>query len=394
MMRPGVGGAKKGGLVATVCLMLMGPRIVWGQSEPAPAVVAEARAHFQRGLALLNARNYDGALAEFERSYALNPRPSVLYNIAVTLQALHRYPEAARALERYLQEATNVQPARRAEIEQVLSQLRSLIARVRVTVEPAGATVRLDGRAVGTAPLARPVEVGPGRHVIEAVVPGRPTAREEFTIASGEDRSVFLTVAPAGSQSSSTAAHSTTGPASSALTARLRVRVTPPNAMVELDGSPIAADRVIETAAGSHSIVVRAQGRATWQGTVRLEPDSQREVTVRLAELSGLPPGFFYAGVGTTAALGVAAAVTGVLTLQARAELDQTPQGDPSEQEVQARGETLRTVTNVLLVGAGVAAVGSIVLLTQTQFSPPVSTVNVSMAPVSGGAWGGVRVRF
>lgn len=392
-MCPTVRMAKKGGAVALLCLVLVGSRVAWGQSS-APAAIAEARAHFDRGLTLLNAQNYEGALAEFERSYALNPRPSVLYNIAVTLQALHRYPEAARALERYLQEATNVQPARRAEIEQVLSQLRSLIARVNITVDPAGATVRVDGTVVGTAPLARPVEVGPGRHVIEAVVQGRPPVQEEFTIASGEERSIHLRVAPAEAQPSSTSVQPATESAPSAPSARLRVRVTPPDAVVELDGRPIAVGRVVETTAGSHSLVVRARGRATWRGIVGLEPDNQREVTVRLVEVSGLPPGFFYAGIATTAALGLAAAVTGVLTLQARAEFDRLYQDDPELNEVVRRGETLRTVTNVLLVGAGVAAVGSVVLLTQTRFAPAVSTATLALAPVSGGAWGGVRVRF
>ena len=41
-----------------------------------------ARRHFERGVALYEAENFDGALEEFRAAYEAQPHPSVLVNIA------------------------------------------------------------------------------------------------------------------------------------------------------------------------------------------------------------------------------------------------------------------------------------------------------------------------
>ncbi len=296
------------------------------QTPVSPAVATEARAHFDRGLTLLGAENYDGALAEFERSYALSPRPSVLYNMGVTLQSLRRYPDAVRALERYLREAGSIPAARRTEVDRVLGQLRSLIAHVTIDAQPAGATIRLDERAIGTAPLAQPVDVGPGSHHLEVWVGGAPVAREDFTIASGESRTVRIAGAP-----------------------------------------PVASDPM-----SAGTVVVPAVTHPTVPTT---PPDASTAVDNQASSRGdrprgGLSPAFFAAGAAVTGAAGIGAIVTGVLTLGARAEFETLYADDPRIVAVAQRGETLRTLTNVLLIGTGVFGVASIVLLTQTRFAP------------------------
>lgn len=358
---------------------------------PDPAVAAEARAHFERGLTLLNAQNFEGALAEFERSYQLSPRPSVLYNIGVTLQALNRYPEAARAIERYLREATNLPAARRAEVERALEQLRALIAHVRIEAEPAGAIVRVDGVEVGTAPLAQPVEVGPGRHLVEVIAGGQTIGREEFSIASGQTREVRI--APSAPVQAPTPPVPAEGP-TLARTAALSVRGAPRDGTIELDGRPIAGERAIHVEPGEHSIVVRAPGRATWRGSVTLGAGESREIRVHLLQNGGLPPGLFFAGAATTLVLGTAATVTGILTLQARSEFVTLAQDSPELSSVIARGEGLRTATNVLLVGTGVFGALTLVLLTRTRFTPALSRADIAVGPMPGGAAASLHLRF
>ena len=366
---------------------------------PSATVAAEAREHFDRGLTLLNSQNPEGAYAEFQRSYSLNPRPSVLYNLAVTLQALHRYPEAARSIEQYLRDVPNLSPARRSEVEQVLAQLRVLVAHVRIHAEPAGATVRIDGASAGVAPLADPVAVGPGRHAVEIIVDGHTAAREEFTIASGETRE--LQIGTAATATTATTTTTASGNPNGLVTANpshtcsLTVRGTPPGATIEVDGHAVEPNRAIEGGAGEHTVVVSANGFATWRGSIGLAAGDHRSVNVRLVEsASGLSPAPFAVALVGTVLLGGGAVVTGVLTTNTYARFQTLYQDDPEIANVAAEGDVLRNVTNALFVATGVVAATTIVLLTQTRFTSAASSADFAIAPLPGGAAASLRLRF
>src|SRR5437016_7333581 len=64
--------------------------------------IEEARQHFQKGIALYNDGNFEGALAEFETANGLRASTGVLYNIGLTQKALFRYKDAIDCFQRYL----------------------------------------------------------------------------------------------------------------------------------------------------------------------------------------------------------------------------------------------------------------------------------------------------
>jgi hypothetical protein len=149
---------------------------------------AEARARFDRGVALFEAGDARGALAEFQRAYDLSQRPSLLFNLAATHQSLHEYPEAIDALRRFLTANAHTHARQRRDAERALRELEALVARLRVQRDPPDATVTLDGR-----PLAGDEAlVGPGAHTLDATAPGRVALRVEVTVASGDTRAVRL----------------------------------------------------------------------------------------------------------------------------------------------------------------------------------------------------------
>src|SRR6478736_1064595 len=129
---------------------------VFAQTPPAPVApaaptapepsLAEAKLHFEQGVALYNDGNYNAALAEFLKSYELRKTTGVLYNIGLTQKALFRYSEAIESLEKYLAESTTMAPERKAEVQQQVAEMRALLADVTLDVEPAGANVLVDGR--------------------------------------------------------------------------------------------------------------------------------------------------------------------------------------------------------------------------------------------------------
>lgn len=166
-------------------------------AEPSSADRAKARARFQAGVDALRSESYPEALAAFQESFAVSPRPLVLYNIAMCQGALYDYSAAIASFHKYLELATNGEPADRvANAKEQLLELEQRIGRVAVTVDLAGAAVLIDGRVAGQSPLAEPIGMGPGAHVVEVRKEGFADLRREINISSGEKVTLVLDLKP------------------------------------------------------------------------------------------------------------------------------------------------------------------------------------------------------
>lgn len=149
---------------------------------------AEARERFLRGLELARAGNCSGAIAEFNASVAILPRPNTLFNIARCQESLYRYDLAIEAYEQYL-EIAPVDDQDRTTVDATMRQLRNLLGTIEVqsNVE---AEVWLQDRVVGAAPGE--VLVPGGRHVLELRASGRlPDRREVEVSARGRSTVTF-----------------------------------------------------------------------------------------------------------------------------------------------------------------------------------------------------------
>ncbi len=343
----------------------------------------EARTHFDRGLALFQSQDFDGALAEFQAAYDTSHRPTVLYNIGVAHQALHHYPEAARAIEQYLREAT-LPADRRAQVEQGLAEIRNFIAHITLAGLPDGAIVTIDGEPAGTAPFTSPIAVGTGRHIVIARMEGYRDAQESLLIAGGQERELRITM------HSSAEAVSTTG-------GTVTVRGAPAGATIDLDGQSAQADVALPVAAGVHAVRVRATGFVPYEGQVTVSAGANRVATVHLS--SGQRPSIvpFVAFAGLTVASGVAMAVMGVVTQSTSAEFQTLTMDDPRAAALSETGVMQRTVTNVLIgttvaFGIGAAVTGFLYFRAAGRAS---STLDIAYAPrLEGGGEAVVRVRF
>jgi hypothetical protein len=172
-----------------------------GSARPASAeapvaedtATTEARQHFADGLRLYKDGDFDAALVQFERAYEKKPNPRVLYNIAQTYFQLREYVEAREAMSRYLEEAGSaIEPERRAQATNDLAQLQKRIAKISLTVNVAGATVLVDGKKVGTTPLAAPLEVSEGVRTISVETPDGGARQRVVRIAGGESQSIAI----------------------------------------------------------------------------------------------------------------------------------------------------------------------------------------------------------
>ena len=168
---------------------------------------AEAKRHFDAGVKLYEAEDYASAATEFETSLATFPTKMGYFNLANCYKALHRYGDAlgeVDALERRFGGELDAQW--RSDIKELRSGLRSMVGEIRVAVGPSGATVALDGQDVGAAPLAKPLLVAPGKHLVAATAAGYATESREVMVTAQSETQVTLSLERPAAEPPATAA--------------------------------------------------------------------------------------------------------------------------------------------------------------------------------------------
>jgi hypothetical protein len=131
-----------------------------------PQAKASAQALLKEGTALYDRGDFAGALGKFEAAYGIYPSPKLQFNIAQADRDLGRPVEALAAFEKFLALATDAAPEVLSEARQSAAELRTKLAQVKIECSISGAEVALDGKTVGSTPLAQPIWVTPGRHQI------------------------------------------------------------------------------------------------------------------------------------------------------------------------------------------------------------------------------------
>jgi tetratricopeptide (TPR) repeat protein len=153
----------------------------------------DASVHFRRGVELFEEGIFRAALVELNRAYEIAPDYRVLHNIGQVYFALGEYVESDKALERYLAEGgSDIAPARRAEIERQLTDVKKRVAFLTITVNRSGAKVLVDGTEVGTTPIGALLAVSVGRHRVSAQGDDGASASATVDVAGGDSKTVTL----------------------------------------------------------------------------------------------------------------------------------------------------------------------------------------------------------
>ncbi len=305
------------------------------EGGPAVADRAEARRHFQLGVAAYNGRRWAAALEEFQSAYRLAPHPSVRVNMANCYANLDRPTDALFHFEQFLAESPSAPEAQVTEVESQINQLRTRVGELQLVVTPAnaaGLAVTLDGQAVS---LGRPVHVAPGHHVVEALAEGHTTLHREIDAAAGQAQVLTLALEPV--------APPTPPPTPVPI-------VAPPPTPVVVAPDPVPP------------------------------PITPPTDTVR----RGPPPAVFYAVAGVTGVAAIGWITAGALALSAdsdfNATVNQIQSGVGDLPTLQARGRDeaarasqLATWSDVAMGVTLVGAAASVVLFLKTDFRSPVT---------------------
>lgn len=241
--------------------------------EPGPAdnanVKAQAAQRFDRGLVLFNEGDNAGALAEFKQTYALMPNPIVLFNIGLVYAAMGRPVDAVDALTPVV-DSSALSAEQHERAQKTLAEQRERIGRVSVTTVPSGARIDVDGVEVAKTPLALPLRVAVGSHVIGAVADGYAPMHKEIIVAGNADAALEFELVLS----------------SAKRPANLTIRSRIPDAEVLLDGKAIGKTPLatsVSVPAGQHQVELGRPGYQSKKQLVELGEGATGEVTFELA---------------------------------------------------------------------------------------------------------------
>jgi hypothetical protein len=323
-------------------------------AQAAPAAPAQdkakAKALLGEGTSLYDKGDYTGALEKFHAAYAAYASAKIWFNIGQANRDLGRPVDALEAFEKFLTGVPDAAPEDKADAQASVAEIQSRLGQLKIVCETPGSEISVDGKAVGPAPLAKPVWVAPGTHQVLAMKQGAAPVVESAEVSAGGTTTVVLRGAQPPAPAPPPAAPALVEPEMPAVPA---APVAPP---VEVVAAPAPARTVSSEA---------RQGGHTWtwvmgSSTVLLTGAAAAvgfSVKSRFEELRDS------CGLGSTAKLGC------------------------SEEDISSL-RTRRNIANVLWGVAGAAAVTTIVLLF-------VEGRPVAVAPVVGETTGMVaRMEF
>jgi len=236
------------------------------RAQSADPTRAEAGERFDRALRLVNAGDLSGSLAEFQRAYALVPSSVLLYNIGLVQAAMHRPVASVKALTSALDHAETLNPDEVVRARRILQEQTEIIGQVAVTTNVKEGVVEIDNVEAAKLPLAGPLDVSAGPHVVGIVSPGYAPSRHEVTVAGHQHVDVDLQLVQI-----------------QGLLGHIALKSRIPGAEVVIDNERVGKtplESTITVAPGAHKVQVRRAGYATAEREVSLTDGSQTDLTL------------------------------------------------------------------------------------------------------------------
>lgn len=254
---------------------------------------SEARTHFQTGAQHYQNGQYGQAIEQFETAYRLFPSPVILFNLAQAYRSDGRLSESVTTFRRFLTTSERLTPEQRRDVESTIAEIEASRASITFEVEPAGATLSIDGRAIGTLPLTRPLELQPGDHQVSIALTNYQTRRDNVTLQAHDQRLYTATLRPV------------------AQNARITVTTTPTDATITLDGTDVSQGTATQVEPGTHTVVVTHEGYVQQSSSVRVSAFGSETANINLERQgrSIFTRPVFWAVVGGVAVVGVVLAI-------------------------------------------------------------------------------------
>jgi hypothetical protein len=171
-------------------------------SNNPPAPLAEslkgmARADYAAARILYEDGDYPGALTKLQAAYDASKDARLLWNMAACEKALRHYVSVLDLLERYASEGAQlITEEERAAMAELVATVQAFVNELTLRVQPDGATVLVDGVALGSTPLAEPLRLDMGKRQLRVVKPGFVAHESEVDLAGGKSAALEVTLVP------------------------------------------------------------------------------------------------------------------------------------------------------------------------------------------------------
>ncbi len=154
------------GVGSTSARLALAAALAWAHGAVAADATAEAQRRFDEGKRLYRvAHDIEGARAKFAQAYALQPRPEILWNLAVCELDLGRAEESVRHLRAYVRDP-EARESLTARVPELLARARAALGALRI-VAPREAVVRVDGHVIDARDWRdEPLDLAPGDRVL------------------------------------------------------------------------------------------------------------------------------------------------------------------------------------------------------------------------------------
>lgn len=204
------------------------------------------------------------AISEYEKAYRLEPHPVVLFNIGNNFEKLGENRNAARYFLLYLEDSPNADD--QDEVLARVKNLREAESVVRFTSRQRGATVFIDSKDMGTAPLE--LELAAGRYKVWAEHNGTRTSIRQLHLEYGDPREVQFDV--------------------NARPGLLIVDSNVRGAEVRLDGRVVGYTPFRDAVeSGEHELVVGMRGYESHERKINVSPQGSEQIRANLTPMAG-----------------------------------------------------------------------------------------------------------
>jgi hypothetical protein len=171
------------------CVLCLALALAASSAHAQDDELARARFLDQQGVRAFAENRFRDAMALFSASFRAGGPPTELWNVARCQLKLDNPEDARRTLEEYL-DHKDLSDGDRAEGKRLLDEIERRPSTFVVASTPAGATVTVDGHAVGATPYAS--SLAPGAH--EIVVARAGTGSTSRHVDARDGRAIVISV--------------------------------------------------------------------------------------------------------------------------------------------------------------------------------------------------------
>jgi hypothetical protein len=255
-----------------------------------------AKAEYEAGKILYQAKDFGNAIIKFEKTYELSRDPRLLWNIAICQKELRRYTRMLATIKKLLAEGgPMLNEQDKQDAAEIAKTVEAFVSPLKLTVNEPGAAVTIDGESVGTTPLPGPVLVDVGTRSIRVTKKGFKERTESLLVGGGGEVALAIRLEKEIHRG------------------RLIVEAGPED-MIYLDGKAVGRGTFDGSVpSGGHTLRVTSPGMTSHQSEVLIQDDKMRRIPVTLEKQSDSSKWLWVAG---GAALLIGAAVGGALLFQ------------------------------------------------------------------------------